>query len=122
MRILEISDHYKEIYKDSGVGNSKNSPNLGGRDTETTKDHKSQGRGGTENQEGIEKKPNQEETETTPEPDYTSPFDGPEVKDTIYHIESAGRDFFKYDRNTGAVNVDISIREWIQQDISESNS
>ncbi|KAK6508236.1 hypothetical protein TWF506_010333 [Arthrobotrys conoides] len=107
LSVLEISDHYKEIYKDSGASNSKLSSYTGENDTETGKYHDS---------------PGKEETEPIPEPDYASPYDNPEVKDTIYHIENAGRDFFKYDRNTGVVNVDISIREWIQQDISESNS
>ncbi|KAF3314870.1 hypothetical protein TWF173_004396 [Orbilia oligospora] len=92
LSILEISDHYKEIYKNSGHSDSKPSPDVGGS-----------------------------ETESIPEPYYESPYDNPEVKDTIYHIENAGRDFFKYDRNTGVVNVDISIREWIQQDVSDSD-
>ncbi|KAF3197930.1 hypothetical protein TWF679_002486 [Orbilia oligospora] len=93
LSILEISDHYKEIYKDSGHSESKPSLDVGGSGTESV-----------------------------PEPNYASPYDNPEVKDTTYHIENAGRDFFKYDRNTGVVNVDISIREWIQQDISDSDS
>ncbi|TGJ65460.1 hypothetical protein EYR41_009424 [Orbilia oligospora] len=93
LSILEISDHYKEIYKDSGHSDSKPSPDVGGS-----------------------------ETESILEPYYASPYDNPEVKDTIYHIENAGRDFFKYDRNTRVVNVDISIREWIQQDVSDSDS
>ncbi|KAF3134139.1 hypothetical protein TWF703_006471 [Orbilia oligospora] len=92
LSILEISDHYKEIYKDSGHSDSKPSQDVG-----------------------------ESGTESVLEPNYASPYDNPEVKDTIYHIENAGRDFFKYDRNTGVVNVDISIREWIQQDISDSD-
>ncbi|KAF3902418.1 hypothetical protein ABW20_dc0105194 [Dactylellina cionopaga] len=43
-----------------------------------------------------------------------NPYEDPEVKDTTYHLENAGRDFFRLDRNTGLVGVDISIREWIQ--------
>ncbi|KAF3096903.1 hypothetical protein TWF103_009673 [Orbilia oligospora] len=92
LSILEISDHYKEIYKDSGHSDSKPSQDVG-----------------------------ESGTESVLEPNYASPYDNPEVKDTIYHTENAGRDFFKYDRNTGVVNVDISIREWIQQDISDSD-
>ncbi|KAF3911144.1 hypothetical protein AA313_de0207823 [Arthrobotrys entomopaga] len=38
----------------------------------------------------------------------------PEVMEVIHHLETTGRDFFKYDKNTGFVGVDISIREWIQ--------
>ncbi|KAK6333423.1 hypothetical protein TWF718_011236 [Orbilia javanica] len=119
LTVLEISDHYKEIYKDSEVSE--------GESTFTKK------------QDGIEENTDEEKSDqkitdqeelgkdaisdkANLEPKYESPFDNPEVKDTIYHIENAGRDFFKYDRNTGVVNVDISIREWVQQDVTESNN
>ncbi|KAK6539335.1 hypothetical protein TWF694_009568 [Orbilia ellipsospora] len=64
-----------------------------------------------------------EENSTTAEGSYAAevtkiiednPYEDPEVKDIIYHLENAGRDFFRLDRNTGLVGVDISIREWVQ--------
>ncbi|KAF3919801.1 hypothetical protein ABW20_dc0109294 [Dactylellina cionopaga] len=47
-------------------------------------------------------------------------YEDPEIKDIIYHIENAGRDFFRFDKNTGIVGVDISIREWVQEDTKGS--
>ncbi|KAK6533631.1 hypothetical protein TWF694_002566 [Orbilia ellipsospora] len=52
----------------------------------------------------------------------SNPYQDPEIKDIIHHLENAGRDFFKFDRNTGIVGVDISIREWIQEDTKASRS
>ncbi|KAK6519525.1 hypothetical protein TWF281_003352 [Arthrobotrys megalospora] len=51
-----------------------------------------------------------------------NPYEDPEIKDVLYHLENAGRDFFRIDRNTGNVNVDISVREWIQDFDSNSDS
>ncbi|KAF3934995.1 hypothetical protein ABW20_dc0100615 [Dactylellina cionopaga] len=51
-----------------------------------------------------------------------NPYEDPEVKDIMYHLENAGRDFFRLDRNTGLVGVDISVREWIQESDPTTNS
>ncbi|KAK6526838.1 hypothetical protein TWF281_010035 [Arthrobotrys megalospora] len=127
LSVLEISDHYKEIYKGPGPSSGDASSDSDERDTETIKHQRPQDKENTEHQAGVEKmgdqdtkKRNQDSisSEGNSEPEYASPYDHPEVKDTIYHIENAGRDFFKFDRNTGVVNVDISIREWVQQDDS----
>ncbi|EPS40890.1 hypothetical protein H072_5243 [Dactylellina haptotyla CBS 200.50] len=75
--VVEISDHYREIYSEAG----------------------------------------QETISASEERSDLLPFDegnlGAEVKEIIYHLGEAGRDFFRYDPVTGLVNVDISIREWI---------
>ncbi|KAK6348923.1 hypothetical protein TWF730_009684 [Orbilia blumenaviensis] len=118
LSVLEISDHYKDIYK---LG-SKVSSSLADGDADMKlsriNDNEDPERDlGQRSAEGADYEGDIfDRGGSEREPDYTNPFDDPEVKDTIYHIENAGRDFFRYDRNTGVVNVDISIREWIQQD------
>ncbi|KAK6501809.1 euchromatic histone-lysine N-methyltransferase [Arthrobotrys musiformis] len=113
LSILEISDHYKELYKGAGPRTNHTTPESEERYNEQMKHQ-----GDTQGAEDKDTIPDEE----TPESEHASPYDNPEVKDTIYHIQNAGRDFFKFDQNTGVVNVDISIREWIQQDISKPNA
>ncbi|KAF3933657.1 hypothetical protein ABW20_dc0102662 [Dactylellina cionopaga] len=96
--VIEIADHYKEIYYEStpdGDGQTDGKSDPGGTNTLYS----------AEIQDIIR----------------SNPYKDPEVKDVIYHLENAGRDFFKIDRETGLVSVDISIREWIQ-DAPTSNS
>ncbi|KAK6543631.1 hypothetical protein TWF694_000374 [Orbilia ellipsospora] len=93
--VLEISDHYRERYYSSL---SEGTSNSNGTDQET-----------------------QNFTQNTHT--QIDPFKDPDIKDTIFHLENAGRDFFRFDKNTGIVNVDISIREWIQdENLGRSNS
>ncbi|KAK6538165.1 hypothetical protein TWF694_011047 [Orbilia ellipsospora] len=99
--ILEIIDHYREIYEDVA-------PN------DIEEDDKTES-------EKLEQR-NQELQAIRKKPLYTNPYDEPEVKDVIYHLENAGRDFFKFNRKTGLVTVDISVREWIQEDAQGSKS
>ncbi|KAF3178626.1 hypothetical protein TWF788_007355 [Orbilia oligospora] len=46
---------------------------------------------------------------------------GPEVKEVLNHLRDGGRDFFRYDSNTGLVTVDISILEWIRNDTTSQS-
>ncbi|EPS35520.1 hypothetical protein H072_11064 [Dactylellina haptotyla CBS 200.50] len=79
-------------------------------------------------EEGNEPQQSDMDEDTEPGDDISSllPYDernlGSEVKETIYHITEAGRDFFRYDAVTGFVTVDISVREWITKDASSKGS
>ncbi|KAF3319382.1 hypothetical protein TWF173_000012 [Orbilia oligospora] len=45
-----------------------------------------------------------------------NPEDDPEIKNIIYHLETVGQDFFRVKKDTNLIDVDISIREWIQDE------
>ncbi|EPS42549.1 hypothetical protein H072_3473 [Dactylellina haptotyla CBS 200.50] len=94
MSVIEIADHYRDIFKKSN------------------------------HTQGIERR-------VSPEGEYAkevrriirkNPYEDPEIKDIIHHLENAGRDFFRLDRHTGLASVDISVREWIQDDNPDTNS
>ncbi|KAF3916746.1 hypothetical protein ABW20_dc0107274 [Dactylellina cionopaga] len=104
--ILEITDHYREFYRTT-VGNGVDEEN----ETHAKEAEKPHAEGSNQDLEGVVSKPI-----------YTNPYDDPEIKDVIYHVENAGRDFFKFNRNTGLVSVDISVREWVQEDNPGSKS
>ncbi|KAK6345721.1 hypothetical protein TWF718_007629 [Orbilia javanica] len=96
--VIEISDHYREIYKDKPLRGPSQSNGYGSMDD-------------------VEEVPQVQEYD----PEIrdliaNDPYEDPDIKDVIHHLENAGRDFFKVDRTTGVVSVDISIREWIQDD------
>ncbi|KAF3250066.1 hypothetical protein TWF217_003658 [Orbilia oligospora] len=95
--VIEISDHYRELYQ---------------RNRDTDLRHY----GETEQ---IDQNPIFSKIRQLIK---KNPYQDPEIKDIIYHLENAGRDFFKFDRNTGIVGVDISIREWIQEDTKLSKA
>ncbi|KAF3269073.1 hypothetical protein TWF217_010343 [Orbilia oligospora] len=40
-----------------------------------------------------------------------NPEDDPEIKNTIYHLETVGQDFFRIKKDTNLIDVDISIRD-----------
>ncbi|KAK6354482.1 hypothetical protein TWF730_008882 [Orbilia blumenaviensis] len=85
--VLELSDHYRELYKYVDPGDTPAENNLLDQDEDTKLE--------------VE-----------------DPRQRPEIKEVIYHIKNAGRDFFRYDDKTGIITVDISIREWIQEDMT----
>ncbi|KAF3216289.1 hypothetical protein TWF191_009114 [Orbilia oligospora] len=95
--VIEISDHYREVYQRGG---------------DTDLSHY----GETEQ---VDQNPIFSKIRQLIK---KYPYQDPEIKDIIYHLENAGRDFFKFDRNTGIVGVDISIREWIQEDTKLSKA
>ncbi|KAK6528563.1 hypothetical protein TWF281_009803 [Arthrobotrys megalospora] len=97
MTVIEISDHYRELYKDRSTH---------------TQDH---GDGDIENSEEELSKDSGYDADLV-DLIANDPYEDPDIKDVIHHLEDAGRDFFKIDRATGVVSVDISIREWIQED------
>ncbi|KAK6363125.1 hypothetical protein TWF730_000574 [Orbilia blumenaviensis] len=97
--VIEISDHYRELYQRAG---------------ESEKYLEENGTGGSPDHELIFQKIEKLIKE--------NPYQDPEIKDIIYHLENAGRDFFKFDRKTGIVGVDVSIREWIQDDTQTSKT
>ncbi|KAF3912460.1 hypothetical protein ABW20_dc0104181 [Dactylellina cionopaga] len=100
--VIELSDHYREIYRESEI------PEIGER---------------TEAERVVSVLDTAEnlEADATTDTSDLLPFDegnlGPEVKELIYHLSETGRDFFRYDATTGSVTVDISIREWITKDV-----
>ncbi|KAK6531904.1 hypothetical protein TWF694_003067 [Orbilia ellipsospora] len=102
---VELSDHYREIYRDA---NDRSWNILREDDEEERTDHEI---GGKAEDVGSKAVKSNEKPISRPGM-YGS--DDPEVMEVIHHLETTGRDFFKYDRNTGFVGVDISIREWIQ--------
>ncbi|KAF3919895.1 hypothetical protein ABW21_db0206847 [Orbilia brochopaga] len=110
INVIEISDHYRDLYRVNAaplrsLGNGVE--DISGERAPTYSDGPREG----SNTSAVES-----------QPVYSNPYDDPEIKDIMYHIENAGRDFFKFDRNTGLVSVDISIREWIQEDGNGSKS
>ncbi|KAF3933838.1 Alpha-latrotoxin [Dactylella cylindrospora] len=96
--VIEISDHYRELYNGTSVHSVE----------ETAHGESVAEENGDEN--------------AVAKPVYTDPYEDPEVKEIIYHLGNAGRDFFKFDRNTGLVSVDVSIREWIREDGSPKSA
>ncbi|KAK6516625.1 hypothetical protein TWF506_006524 [Arthrobotrys conoides] len=95
--VIEISDHYRELYQSDANTDSN--------------DHREA--------EKVDRNPIFSKIRQFIK---DNPYQDPEIKDIIYHLENAGRDFFKFDRNTGIVGVDISIREWIQEDTKLSRA
>ncbi|KAF3912467.1 hypothetical protein ABW20_dc0104402 [Dactylellina cionopaga] len=95
--VIEISDHYREIYQRKEEEDTDAKDN----DPKDLNDFII-----SQNMGFIEE----------------NPFQDPEIKDIIYHLESSGRDFFKFDRKTGVVGVDIAVREWIEEDSKGSNA
>ncbi|KAK6529303.1 hypothetical protein TWF281_008480 [Arthrobotrys megalospora] len=93
LTVVEISDHYREIYRKVEERSWNARPPL-----ET--DHRLEPSTQT-----ILKRPKMKD-----------PREEPEVKEVIHHLETIGRDFFRIDKHTGIITVDISIREWIQED------
>ncbi|KAF3905713.1 hypothetical protein AA313_de0201239 [Arthrobotrys entomopaga] len=89
LSVIELSDHYRDIF------------------SQTDENFVEQGESAFRSQSLYEK-----EVQRIMDED---PYEDPEVKDIMYHLENAGRDFFRVDRHTGLVGVDISIREWIQE-------
>ncbi|KAK6353835.1 hypothetical protein TWF730_008258 [Orbilia blumenaviensis] len=99
LTVVEISDHYREIYKKVEERSWNARP-----------------------PERVEGRPeNALSQKVLKHPDMNDPREQPEVKEIIHHLETIGRDFFRVDRHTGLITVDISIREWIQED-SKSGS
>ncbi|KAF3152175.1 hypothetical protein TWF569_003213 [Orbilia oligospora] len=102
MTVIEISDHYRELYKDRSLSNLAQDDD-----------------GGIEE---LEELPQNLEYDAEIKDLITKdPYENPDVKDIIHHLENAGRDFFKLDKNTWVVSVDISIREWIRDDPSSKS-
>ncbi|KAK6535292.1 hypothetical protein TWF694_001759 [Orbilia ellipsospora] len=89
LSVIEVSDHYRDIF-------SNNNDDLIEKEEITLRSQTLY----------------EQEVQRIMEED---PYEDPEVKDIVYHLENAGRDFFRVDRHTGLVGVDISIREWIQE-------
>ncbi|KAK6330490.1 hypothetical protein TWF696_003381 [Orbilia brochopaga] len=110
INVIEISDHYRELYRTNSVSipSRENGTGEPGEQWQTEFSHSDE----------IHQDSSTAEAKLA----YSDPYDDPEIKDIMYHIENAGRDFFKFDRNTGLVSVDISIREWIQEDSPGSKS
>ncbi|KAJ6256517.1 hypothetical protein Dda_8379 [Drechslerella dactyloides] len=103
INVIEISDHYREAYRENAPppqGDAEQLTDLWA----STSSHLE------------ESHQDPDDFSTNSKLVHSDPYEDPDIKDIIYHIENAGRDFFKFDRNTGVVSVDISIREWIQED------
>ncbi|KAF3901329.1 Ankyrin-2 [Dactylellina cionopaga] len=115
LTVIEVSDHYRDVYKAAKASNkyielSTALPNSGTKMNSGLD---------VENQAEASKNLYAAEAKKLISED---PYEDPEIKDIMYHLEDAGRDFFRFDRNTGLVSVDISIREWIQEDVPESSA
>ncbi|KAF3941473.1 Ankyrin-1 [Dactylella cylindrospora] len=81
----EIVEHYKQVYEPDAPGEPEESP-----------------------------APVSKEDVGSEENEATEDADDPEISDTIYHLRSAGRDFFKFDDLTGTIDVHLSVREWVK--------
>ncbi|KAF3931370.1 hypothetical protein ABW20_dc0101393 [Dactylellina cionopaga] len=93
LTVIEISDHYRELYRNTDDKSWDARPLKG---THTS--------------------PDDNLIELPGRPQVKDEIDEPEVKEMIYHLETIGRDFFRLERHTGLVTVDVSIREWIRED------
>ncbi|KAK6540951.1 hypothetical protein TWF694_008332 [Orbilia ellipsospora] len=126
VNVMEISDHYREAYKEYFDMPTSLSTERKLEDEEKSTHLSSP---------GSDTSGELYTTDEEPEPAVKSadpssltryvqdnPLEDPEIKDMMFHLENAGRDFFKVDRNTGLVNVDISVREWIQESNQDSSS
>ncbi|KAF3928002.1 hypothetical protein AA313_de0200460 [Arthrobotrys entomopaga] len=116
VNVMEISDHYREVYKEY-----LDTPLL---TSSLEKEGDSRRYKSELNATDDEFEPTEESVNPLSLTKFVqeNPLEDPEIRDMIFHLENAGRDFFKVDRNTGLVNVDISVREWIQESNQESSS
>ncbi|EPS42850.1 hypothetical protein H072_3124 [Dactylellina haptotyla CBS 200.50] len=91
--VVELSDHYREVYRNDEDKSWNARPSQGSQlNIEST-------------------------TESLIDrPQMSDEMDEPEIREIIHHLETIGQDFFRLEKHTGLVNVDISIREWIQDD------
>ncbi|KAK6498198.1 hypothetical protein TWF506_004437 [Arthrobotrys conoides] len=100
IHISEISDHYREIYQHGHIAGESSSENM-----------------------PLDCNP--EDNPLAIANCDLSPFReenlGPEVKEILNHLRDGGRDFFRYDPDTGLVTVDISIREWVTNDTATTS-
>ncbi|KAF3218365.1 hypothetical protein TWF679_000892 [Orbilia oligospora] len=101
--VIEISDHYREIYRsakdrswNSGPRSDANIPYTGA--DSVTSPHYA------------------DTTNVSYDVVQGNPEDDPEIKNIIYHLETVGQDFFRIKKDTNLIDVDISIREWIQDE------
>ncbi|KAF3931758.1 Ankyrin-2 [Dactylellina cionopaga] len=107
--VLEIVEHYKEIYHpkttDSIFSNedsiTKREANLEAKDGD-----KMMGQ-------PIQKNANKKSLEDD------DPYSDPEIADTKYHLQNAGRDFFQFDDATDSISVHLSVKEWIQSEAKQ---
>ncbi|EPS45548.1 hypothetical protein H072_429 [Dactylellina haptotyla CBS 200.50] len=90
--LLEIIEHYKEIYHPIPRSRS-GTPALEGRSLY---------------QNGAPK----------PVKKLSDPYSNPEVAETRYHLRNSGRDFFQFDDATDSIDAHLSVIEWIQSEAS----
>ncbi|KAF3914833.1 hypothetical protein ABW20_dc0103803 [Dactylellina cionopaga] len=93
--VFEMADHYKSRYGETIQQSSTSQAEL--------RSH------------GPERQSRQEPDSVVTKPVSTDPYDDPEIKDIISRIESTGRDFFKFDKDTGFVSVEASVKQWVQE-------
>lgn len=105
MKTQVIVEHFKEIFRPREVEEIGLLPTK----SETGKTFLSAGP-------WLDKKKETGEGEEEKEEEEYDPKTDPEIKDTIYHLRNAGRDFFQFDDVTGMVDVHLSVKEWIQSE------
>ncbi|KAF3110679.1 hypothetical protein TWF102_008244 [Orbilia oligospora] len=101
--VFEVSDHYREIYRSakdrSWNSGSRSDANLTQTDVDSVKS------------------PHSADTANVSyDVVQGNPEDDPEIKNIIYHLETVGQDFFRIKKDTNLIDVDISIREQIQDE------
>ncbi|KAF3931085.1 hypothetical protein ABW20_dc0106601 [Dactylellina cionopaga] len=47
------------------------------------------------------------------------PYVDPEIRDTLYHLRSSGRDFFQFDEITDSITAHLSVIEWVQSEAKQ---
>ncbi|KAF3940689.1 hypothetical protein ABW19_dt0201367 [Dactylella cylindrospora] len=113
--IVEIADHYREIYWGTQANGDSNKTQTEG---DANKSQAETPDPGTDE--------SQESTAAERDASDALPFNeenlGPDIKEIIYYLREAGRDLCKYDPATGLVGVDISVREWIRKDTDGQGS
>ncbi|KAF3923886.1 hypothetical protein ABW20_dc0103530 [Dactylellina cionopaga] len=96
--LLEVIEHYKEIYRSNeSSGQTVSSSDDGKADK---LDLQSSGQSGDDG------------------PQYNL-YSNPEISDTRFHLRNSGCDFFQFDDNTDSIDAHLSVIEWIQNEAKQ---
>ncbi|EGX46824.1 hypothetical protein AOL_s00097g250 [Orbilia oligospora ATCC 24927] len=101
--VFEVSDHYREIYRSAKDRSWNSGPRNDANLTQTDVD-------------SVTSPHSADTTNVSYDVVQGNPEDDPEIKNIIYHLETVGQDFFRIKKDTNLIDVDISIREWIQDE------
>ncbi|KAK6524433.1 hypothetical protein TWF281_011341 [Arthrobotrys megalospora] len=67
---------------------------------------------------GVYRRPDEEDEETDDVYKFYDPSLDPEVRETIHHLRTIGRDFFTFMDENEAITVHLSVKEWIRKPVN----